>query len=261
MADIVGIAASIVGIVQLTIVIVDTSVQYYSGVHNAHKSMTNLLREVLSLKSVLSHLHGDIFMNPDIKEAFGATNYAIYEEFGPQTGSGPTTGSVLVTECHNTLAEIYSRLEMGISSGRPHFRPKSLLWPFSEKEVEKEIARIHRYRSVLQALLAVDTLVLSAKTHLELVAAQKEQALWRESEEEEKMLRWLSSLNFNLKHADVVSRRHEGTGLWLLTHPVFSEWLKASSSTCKILWCPGNPGVGKTVLALVLESAISLKRY
>ncbi|KAI9783263.1 MAG: hypothetical protein M1839_004103 [Geoglossum umbratile] len=57
---------------------------------------------------------------------------------------------------------------------------------------------------------------------------------------------WLSSVNFWLKQADVSNQKQTGTGQWLLEHPDFLEWVKGNKET---VWCLGNPGVGKTVLA------------
>ncbi|KAF8247356.1 hypothetical protein K440DRAFT_551235, partial [Wilcoxina mikolae CBS 423.85] len=48
------------------------------------------------------------------------------------------------------------------------------------------------------------------------------------------------------------------TGTWLLENSGYRSWLKANES--KLLWCFGNPGVGKTVLASIVIEDIS-KRY
>ncbi|KAM3513179.1 hypothetical protein MY11210_003204 [Beauveria gryllotalpidicola] len=55
--------------------------------------------------------------------------------------------------------------------------------------------------------------------------------------------------SINAKHARTL--RHEGTGTWLLGHPVFQSWL---SGSCRHLWLHGLAGCGKTVLsATVLD--------
>lgn len=64
-----------------------------------------------------------------------------------------------------------------------------------------------------------------------------------------KILGWLSSVAHNEKQTDTLRRRHENTGMWFLELAEFQDWLK--NETKNILWCKGDPGVGKTILAYV----------
>jgi hypothetical protein len=48
---------------------------------------------------------------------------------------------------------------------------------------------------------------------------------------------WLCSLNFNLRQADVLSQRTEGTGQWFLKSDEFQSWTLSAGS--EILWCKG----------------------
>ncbi|ERF68520.1 hypothetical protein EPUS_05659 [Endocarpon pusillum Z07020] len=79
----------------------------------------------------------------------------------------------------------------------------------------------------------------------ELRLAQKEEKLKSISEEEREAIHWLSPLDFASKHADAVSRRQQGTGRWLLESSEFRSWIQTPG---KVLWCPGIPGAGKTIL-------------
>jgi hypothetical protein len=60
------------------------------------------------------------------------------------------------------------------------------------------------------------------------------------------MKRWLRppDASTNANHAR--KRRHEGTGAWLLAHPVFQSW---HSGSRRHLWLHGFAGCGKTVLS------------
>ncbi|KIM82512.1 hypothetical protein PILCRDRAFT_70744, partial [Piloderma croceum F 1598] len=60
---------------------------------------------------------------------------------------------------------------------------------------------------------------------------------------------WLSPLNFKITQSDVLNKRTEGTGEWLLNSSEFRTWLSGDS---KELWCPGMPGAGKTILASIV---------
>lgn len=72
------------------------------------------------------------------------------------------------------------------------------------------------------------------------------------SEEDLKILSWLSDPNYSSQHNDFLSRRQQGTGQWLLESKEYQEWLSKDRQT---LFCPGIPGAGKTILtAIVVEN-------
>lgn len=59
-------------------------------------------------------------------------------------------------------------------------------------------------------------------------------------------MEWLSAIDFAAEHMDFSRRRQEGTGTWFMESPKFVNWLNGSNS---ILFCPGIPGAGKTILS------------
>ncbi|KAK0442337.1 ankyrin repeat-containing domain protein [Armillaria borealis] len=63
-----------------------------------------------------------------------------------------------------------------------------------------------------------------------------------------KIISWISPLNFRAVQSEIYSRRVDGTGRWFLESEKFLRWVDGTESC---LWCPGNPGVGKTVLASI----------
>ena len=71
------------------------------------------------------------------------------------------------------------------------------------------------------------------------------------------LLSRLTSVDFEAVHADVASRRTNGTGKWLLETHDFLHWMENSS----VLWCQGIPGCGKTTLAsIVVDTLRGLQR-
>jgi hypothetical protein len=86
------------------------------------------------------------------------------------------------------------------------------------------------------------------------------------SQQDREICDWISPLNFRAKQSDVLDRRQEGTGSWLLEADDFKAWLNETERT---LWCLGihtfridiiyvseaklltlvSAGAGKTVLA------------
>ncbi|KAJ7218731.1 ankyrin repeat-containing domain protein [Mycena rebaudengoi] len=180
----------------------------------------------------------------------------------------------------------------------------ALIWTFWNKtEVDADLAKIERFKTVLNAWLLLDTLDAGQKNHSQIrqdqyrlltevkslaqneqdyhdsagsalseisktlssssntqrqdnyriltevrnVAQDQREAM--DSAEREKIIDWLSPLNFFARHADIFGTRQEGTGRWLLEDPRFRTWLLSPG---EIIWCSGIPGAGKTVLASII---------
>ena len=65
------------------------------------------------------------------------------------------------------------------------------------------------------------------------------------------ILAWLSSLDPKSRHRDIQDRRVESIGEWLLQTEEFRCWHAGSGageSDDAVLFCYGNPGVGKTYI-------------
>ena len=65
------------------------------------------------------------------------------------------------------------------------------------------------------------------------------------------ILAWLSPLDPKLRHQDIQDRRIESIGEWLLQTEEFRSWHAASGgdgSDNTVLFCYGDPGVGKTYI-------------
>ena len=62
-------------------------------------------------------------------------------------------------------------------------------------------------------------------------------------------MRWLSPLEPNNRHQGVRTDQFDGVGDWFLETREFREWRSSEVGAEKaILFCSGNPGVGKTYL-------------
>ena len=70
-------------------------------------------------------------------------------------------------------------------------------------------------------------------------------------------LQKLSTLDFQSKQKDVYGKRHANMGQWLLETDEFRKWSKGKAYS--VLWCPGNPGAGKTVIASIAVDSIAEK--
>jgi Cdc6-like AAA superfamily ATPase len=66
---------------------------------------------------------------------------------------------------------------------------------------------------------------------------------------QDKVLNWLTPIDFATQQSDFTSRRQAGTGQWLLESIEFQTWVKTDQ---QVLFCQGIPGTGKTILTSIV---------
>ncbi|RYP18976.1 hypothetical protein DL767_009724 [Monosporascus sp. MG133] len=71
----------------------------------------------------------------------------------------------------------------------------------------------------------------------------------KEIQARNKILDWLTPIDYGPQQSDFIARREDGTGQWLLHSDHLREWLGKSK---QVLFCPGMPGAGKTILTSVV---------
>ena len=68
---------------------------------------------------------------------------------------------------------------------------------------------------------------------------------------------WLSPVDYaTQQQSDFISRRQQGTGQWLLNSNEFQGWLNQNK---QMLFCPGIPGAGKTIMTSVVVDHLNRK--
>ena len=71
------------------------------------------------------------------------------------------------------------------------------------------------------------------------------------TDDQPNILAWLSPLDPKLCHQDIRDRRVEDVGEWVLQTEEFRSWYagdEEGESDNAVLFCYGNPGVGKTYI-------------
>ncbi|KAF3185298.1 hypothetical protein TWF788_004617 [Orbilia oligospora] len=68
-------------------------------------------------------------------------------------------------------------------------------------------------------------------------------------DKERKILEWITPIDDSAQHNDFLNRRQPGTGNWLLNSSEYQNWLHTPKA---VLYCPGIPGAGKTILTSVV---------
>ncbi|KFZ00163.1 hypothetical protein V500_01159 [Pseudogymnoascus sp. VKM F-4518 (FW-2643)] len=78
----------------------------------------------------------------------------------------------------------------------------------------------------------------------------------QEDQGRQTVLDWLTPVDFATQQNDFFSRREEGTGQWLLESAEFQEWVDINQ---QVLFCPGIPGAGKTILTSIVVNYLYTK--
>ena len=83
------------------------------------------------------------------------------------------------------------------------------------------------------------------------------------ADERSNILSWLSPLEPKLRHKDIQDRRVENIGGWVLETEAFKSWYDSSGgngSDNAVLFCYGDPGVGKTFIRYQGRSSMNGRR-
>ncbi|CAG9988827.1 unnamed protein product [Clonostachys byssicola] len=70
------------------------------------------------------------------------------------------------------------------------------------------------------------------------------------------ILNWITPLEYNAQQSDFFERSCPGTGVWFLKSEEYRTWMSTAGQT---LYCPGNQGVGKTILASIIINDLFLR--
>ncbi|KAH7131162.1 hypothetical protein EDB81DRAFT_134285 [Dactylonectria macrodidyma] len=229
MAEALGLAGSVVGIVSLGIQIAQGLLKYYGAWKDHGNDVANVCASLANLSGTLTILLRTI----QPPATFDKRVKAIVEK------SINTFDGAL----EKLKGELKKVEDTESSILRRHVR--RALYPFREDTLRKIQGFVSETRSnlafTLQVLQVDDVSDIRRQVNL-IVRSQ-------EDKETRRIVDWISPVNFWLKQVDVSRQRQPGTGQWLLDHPDFLEWEEGIKES---LWCRGSPGVGKTVLASVV---------
>ncbi|KAL4813534.1 ankyrin repeat-containing domain protein [Aspergillus spinulosporus] len=145
-------------------------------------------------------------------------------------------------------------LEHTIKSRSTHGKiAQTLAWPFTQKDAERMIERIHRLKSTLQDGINQSTHALSQDIYRDGQGIKK---VVDESRLKE-LIEWISPLNFITKQSMIWNEHHKGTCKWFLERDDFREWREGSNTK---IFCPGIPGAGKTFLSSIVYNELEALR-
>ncbi|KAG4441578.1 hypothetical protein IFR05_002963 [Cadophora sp. M221] len=219
-----------IGVVSLGIQVCQGLLQYYGSWKDSRKDVAAMCTSVESLSSTLTILE--------------------------KTITGASTPDKNTQKCIEACSLSIEQLQKKLSkvqkvpgdklSTQIHDHGRRLLYPFRESTLVKLKEIVADIRSNL--CLAVDTI------HLQMTVDMSQQVGYLATHitnrhkdlQSRTVIDWLSPLNFHETQVDTLSRRQSGTCEWIFDTPEYQAWMEGGS---QILWCWGQPGAGKTILA------------
>ena len=230
MADPLSIIGGIAAIVQIS----TTVVSLIKSAKDASSDRQKILAEINATTALCQTLN-------DYVEINGTESWAETIRTLNQTENGP------LAQFKQCLDYLHKKLNT---------RGATLKWPFNKQSVQEILLTIERQKSLMNVALANDNLRLSAAIHDELkgvVKCVEGLRIGQDRDRRKNALSELTTIDFEANHVDIASRRANLTGGWFLESAQFTSWQSHPFSS--ILWCPGIPGSGKTILSsLVIDN-------
>lgn len=254
MAEAFGVGAGIVGVIGLTIQITQVVVQFGLDWENAPKEVKGFSRELRSLKTVLSETRTNFLDDPTFKEAFQARKSILLSQLGPNAPAATDT-KLSIDSCKAELEKVLDKLKKRGEGNRIGW--ERLKGSFLTKSTRDSMEDLRHYFQAFNGMFSMDALTLGVNIHTEVREARREQKEWHNDEEYQKILTWISTLSFEEKQTDILSKRHPGTGEWLLVQDEFRSWRNDVSDVPSVLWCPGiSKLLHASLLALMTDPSI-----
>ncbi|KAF4837594.1 Ankyrin-3 [Colletotrichum siamense] len=216
MAEILGIAAAAIQLTELTIKILSEGYAFLNKTVGAPTEIRQLLTETAALDCLLSRLR----------------------DLSHPTNPAPANENVLL------------RLEqIGVEDGeRVRNIAKRLTWSLrAQKEVQESLDRLRRMKETLSTALETNTALA-----IDRIETKVNQTDWQ------RVFSWVcpvTHLQTQDTLQDLLSRRHPGSGLWLVESEAFGNWVNDRSE--ELLWITGLPGAGKSVLCATAVETLS----
>ena len=227
MAEVLAVVSGVAGLLSLAIEVSKILKEYTASVSDAKEDVKHLLQELQALKEILWQI--DALDNNKIEGAIASDT----------------------AECIKILLDLREKLGERIQGSQYKIRLKRLTWTFSKKWTLEQVERLRRYLTIFQTAIGINT----NKGVQQTLQAIEDLHMDRQTEKFKSILQWLSRLAMKDKHEDNLALSSPGTGSWFINDDIFQDWIKGKDQ--KVLWCPGDPGSGKTVMSAMVIDYLS----
>lgn len=242
MAEVLGLASSIVALVQLSAAVYSTTSRFYREAKEAKSKISALATQARNLSGVLQSL--SLLASSPLFDDVGA--------------AVPDFRDTYIESCRNTLYKIKRKLEKAESDlqngSHRKLVARSLKWPFESQETTDLIAELTQHREVLQLALSAETMshLLQCLANTNSIARSVDilnRKLDRKASidtraeltaKREEVVRFFLKVNPEDHLQDCRNRRQPNTGKWLIERdPTFRSWMSSPGSR---IWLSGIPG-------------------
>lgn len=242
MAEALGLASSIVALVQLSASVYSATSKFYREAKDAKSKIGALLTQTRNLSGVLQDL-SLLASSP------------VFEDAGVPT---PDFRDTYIESCYSTLNRIKRKLEKAEddfeAGSHRKIITRSLKWPFTSQEADELIVELGRHRDVLHLALSADTMshLLQCLANTNKIAKsievlnrrlQRKESIDTRAEmttKREKTVKFFLEVNPEGHLQDCRRRQQPNTGKWLIERDqTFRNWISRSGSQ---LWLSGIPG-------------------
>jgi hypothetical protein len=232
MAEAVGLAASIAGLIQLT--------------GSVFKLVTKFCREAKDAPSKAQEL---ATQTRELAGVFGNLSLLAYSL--QTTSSDPSLKTQHLDSCQRTLSEINTTLDKAqadFDSGKAAKKfSRRLKWPFSLSVTKDLVSDLASHRATIQLALSADSmdaLLKSLSKQDEILNMIERKLSFDTRVDLNKRRKEVRDFFLRVKPQDYLDvcreLRHKATGSWLISgDPTFSRWMDGVNSK---LWLSGIPG-------------------
>lgn len=133
MAEVLGVAASVAGLISLADIVVGRGYKFLKAIKNAEKTVKSLVHEVNVLSGVLHSLSNTI---------------QLLEEDEDGGNFDPTTQVHYIEACFQTLSQIQSSFVAALPSP-PLSTGQKVRWPLRQSETKELLADVQRHKSTM----------------------------------------------------------------------------------------------------------------
>lgn len=247
MAEVLGLASSIVALVQLSASVYSATSKFYREAKEAKTKINALATQTRNLSGVLQSL----------------SLLASFPLFDDSGAAIPDFRDTYIDSCRNTLYRIKRKLEKAEGDfedgGRRKLITRSLKWPFQSQETTDLITELRRHQDVLQLALSAETMshLLQCLANTDVIAnsvdninrkLDRKASIDTRAEltaKREEVVRFFLKVNPEDYLQDCRSRREPNTGKWLIERDqTFRNWMVSPGAR---IWLSGIPGEPRLV--------------
>ncbi|KAK2605992.1 hypothetical protein QQS21_003618 [Conoideocrella luteorostrata] len=262
MAEALGVASAVAGIISLGITACHGMISYYESVKGHRDDINNMCSSIGSLAAILKVIQQRLLLGQFDRETVAVVEQNIVQCEQSLTSLDRKVQKICICDPNGTVK---SRL-LGTKN--------KALYPFKESTVAKlrevcddlkdnlclSINALHIDAAVTaQQRLDViaDISMTTSKTVLDTAELVRKLAMEQDTAASSAIHSWLTPLTraFQNRHRESLStkgRQHKGAQE-LFESPEFKGWVSSAGTT---LWCRGPPGIGKTVNVSYLIEAL-----